>query len=74
MYLDLLYFRAKHKLHEFFRKENGDVNVLSMVILVAIAVMAAVLFKDKIGKLIDSLFKNIKDNAPGLTEPLIDPT
>ena len=70
MYLDLLYFRAKHKLHEFFRKENGDVNVLSMVILVAIAVMAAVLFKDKIGKLIKGLFDNIDKNAPDLNDPL----
>ena len=66
MYLDLLYFRAKHKLHEFFRKENGDVNVLSMVLLVAIAVVAAIFFKDRIGKLIDGLFDQAETQAENI--------
>ena len=68
MYLDLLYFRAKHKLHEFFRKENGDVNVLSMVLLVAIAVVAAILFKDKIGGMITKLFEQAETQAKNIGE------
>ncbi|MGN0393765.1 MAG: Flp1 family type IVb pilin [Coprococcus sp.] len=56
-------FKAKEKLNEFITKENGDVNVVSIVILIGIAVVLALLFKDKITKIVEDLLKKIGEKA-----------
>lgn len=61
--MNLCLLNAKLKLRTFFSKENGDVNVVSIVVLIGVAVLLAMLFKDQIGKLLDSLFKTIIPNA-----------
>lgn len=47
----------------FCKKENGDVNVVSIVVLIGIAVLLAIVFKDAITELLESLFGTIEDNA-----------
>lgn len=47
----------------FFEEENGDVNIVSMVVLIGIAVLLAVLFKEQISGLLETLFGTINDNA-----------
>ena len=42
--------KAKEKVADFFTKENGDVNVVSIVFLIGIAVVLAIVFKDKAQK------------------------
>ena len=42
------YLRAKVGLDDFLRNEEGDVNVVSIVVLIGIAVLLAVYFKDEI--------------------------
>lgn len=54
---------AKIKTNEFLYEEDGDVNIVSMVVLVGIAVLLAVLFKDSIKELLETLLDTIKGNA-----------
>ena len=54
---------AKIKTNEFLYEEDGDVNIVSMVVLVGIAVLLAVLFKDSIKELLETLLETIKGNA-----------
>lgn len=48
---------------DFLADEQGDVNVVSIVVLIGIAVLLAVLFRDQVKDLIEDLFKTISGNA-----------
>lgn len=61
--LDTLLFMAKYKLKTFLTDENGDVNIVSMVVLIGIAVLLAIVFRDAISNLIKSLLNTISGNA-----------
>ncbi len=54
---------AQCKIREFVRKENGDVNIVSIVVLIGIAVLLAIVFKDAIAKLLKQMFESIGQNA-----------
>ncbi len=54
---------AKAKLRQFFSDERGDVNIVSIVVLIGIAVLLALVFKDQIEGLLESLFATIGTNA-----------
>lgn len=70
--LDRIYLMAKWKaegmLEEFFFDEEGDVNILSMILLMAIAVLAAIAFRKQLATLIDNLFKTITNQTDNLTK------
>lgn len=68
MFMQQAFLAAKMKVHSFMTKENGEVNIIAMVILIAIAVLLAVLFRKQIGKIISNLFKAINDNVGAVTE------
>ncbi len=55
--------KAQLKAENFFKKENGEVNIIAIVILIGIAIMLALIFKDRISTLIGSLFDTIDTNA-----------
>lgn len=61
--LDSLFFMVKYKLHAFLTDENGDVNIVSMVVLIGIAVLLAIVFRDAIKTLITNLLATISGNA-----------
>ncbi len=61
--LDSLWFMAKYKMHAFLTDDDGDVNIVSMVVLIGIAVLLAIVFRDAIKSLITSLLKTIEKNA-----------
>ncbi len=63
MLLKMWILQAQMKLEGFCKKENGDVNVVSIVVLIGIAVLLAIVFKDAITELLESLFGTIEDNA-----------
>ena len=46
--LDMMYLKTKQMVTNFFYDEQGDVNIVSMVVLMGIAVLLAVIFKGKI--------------------------
>jgi len=51
------------KFNEFFRDESGEVNVVSIVVLIGIAVILALVFKEGITTLLKSLLSTIQTNA-----------
>lgn len=60
--------KARIKLEGFLRDERGDVNVVSIVILIGIAVLLAAFFKDQIGDLLENLFRTITGNAENIVD------
>lgn len=53
----------KKKMNNFLTKEDGDVNVVSLVVLIGVAVVLAIIFKDAISKLLESLLETISGKA-----------
>ena len=64
---------AKMKLNRFLRDEKGDVNIVSIVVLIGIAVLLAIVFKDAISGLLTDLLEKIKTNASGAATNTIAP-
>ena len=54
---------AKAKLRTLFSDERGEVNIVAIVILIGIAVLLALIFKDQIENLLNTLFETITKNA-----------
>ena len=63
MMANAIYFNLKAKVQKFFQKENGDVNVVAIVVLIGVAVVLALIFKDEISKLLRSLIKTFSGKA-----------
>lgn len=61
--LNVMMVILKAKLNRFLHDEKGDVNIVSIVVLIGIAVLLAVVFKDAIGELLTSLLEVIKGKA-----------
>lgn len=57
-------------INKFLYDEEGDVNIITMVILIAIAVALAALLRKNIKELVDSLFKSINNNSSSLGETM----
>lgn len=62
---DMMYLKTKQMVTNFFYDEQGDVNIVSMVVLIGVAVLAAMVFKKQIKKLIDDLFLEIGKKGAG---------
>ena len=58
-----LSLKAKIAFSKFFRDEEGDVNIVSIVVLIGVAVLLAVVFKDQAKGLIENLFRTIDGTA-----------
>lgn len=56
-------FKAQLKFRELLTKEDGEVNIVAIVVLIGIAVVLAVIFKDAIKGLITDLLNAIKGKA-----------
>lgn len=63
--VNLLWMSLKLKAKSFLQKENGDVNVVAIVVLIGVAVLLAILFKDAIAGLINNLIDQIESKAGG---------
>jgi hypothetical protein len=61
--LNMFLLTLKLRAEEFFTNEDGDTNIVSMVVLIGIAVLLAIVFKDAIAKLIKDLLDAISGNA-----------
>jgi hypothetical protein len=68
-YLDGMLFAAKKKLMDFMNNEEGDVNIVSIVVLIGIAVALAVIFRKQIVNLLNNLFSVINQNATDAVKP-----
>lgn len=54
-----LYTKTLHAIED----ERGEVNIVTIVVLIGIAVLLALIFKGKITELLDSLFGEINNQA-----------
>lgn len=54
---------AQMKLRKFFVDEEGDVNIVSIVVMMGIAVLLAMLFKGQISNLLKTMFNAISGTA-----------
>ena len=54
---------ARLKLRQLFSDEKGEVNIVAIVVLIGIAVLLALFFKEQIEGLLETLFGTIKDSA-----------
>ena len=54
---------AKMKLRDLFTDEKGEVNIVAIVILIGIAVILALIFKDQIKALLETLCGTITKKA-----------
>lgn len=54
---------AKLKIRDFFTDERGEVNIVTIVVLIGIAVLLAIIFKDQVQALLESLFATIQGTA-----------
>ena len=62
------YMNAKFK--KFIKDERGDVNIVSIVVLIGVAVLLAIIFKDAIADLLKSLLDSIKKNGTNLVNSM----
>ena len=65
--LSIFFIKAKFMAKNFVEDEQGALGIVEIVILIGIAVLLAVLFKEQIGNLVSSMFSNINNNSNGLT-------
>ena len=69
MMLQLWMMKAQMKLREFCEKEDGDVNIVSIVVLIGIAILLAIIFRKHIENLLNTLFGQIENNASNAITP-----
>lgn len=60
--------RMADSVHDFLVDERGDVNIVSIVVLIGIAIVLAVIFRERIETLIGSLFDTIDQSASEVIE------
>ena len=65
-FFDTLWLSMSLKAKSFFTEEDGDVNIVSIVVLIGIAVILAIAFKDAIIGILGKLFKGINDSTGSL--------
>ncbi len=70
LFLDYIVVMARIKAMQFLQEEDGDVNIVSIVVLIGIAVLLAVFFKNQIVNLLNSLFKTINNSANTAMKPI----
>jgi Flp pilus assembly pilin Flp len=60
----------KARFSNFTNDERGEVNVVAIVVLIGVAVLLAILFKEQVANLIKSLFNAIGGQANNaITDP-----
>ena len=54
---------AKNKAINLFKKENGDTNIIAIVLLIVIVIALAVIFRDSITSLVSRIMNKLTNNA-----------
>ncbi|MCI8528772.1 MAG: flagellin-like protein [Lachnospiraceae bacterium] len=70
LFLDYIVVMARIKAMGFVQEEDGDVNIVSIVVLIGIAVLLAVFFRNHIVNLLNSLFSTINNAANSAMAPI----
>jgi|GEM_PF-3779827 len=64
--LGYFYVSMKNKLLSFAKQEVGAAGIVAAVVLILVAVLLGVLFKDEIGKVVKNLFTDVSKAGSGL--------
>lgn len=64
--IEAMLLSAKATLQRFVRDERGDVNIVSIVVLIGVAVLLAIVFKDFVGNLLKDMLNSIGGKANGV--------
>lgn len=70
-YLDMFLLSLKLKVMGFLKDEKGETSIVAMVVLIGVAVLLAIVFKNSIGTLIKNLLKTIEGNATNVVDTQI---
>ncbi|MDY4112424.1 MAG: Flp1 family type IVb pilin [Roseburia sp.] len=62
-FCDIMLLKARAAAKKFFTNERGDVNVVAIVVLIAVAVVLALLLKDQLKTLITDMIGKITNKA-----------
>lgn len=66
--INMAAIRLKVFIDSFLHQERGAVDIVAIVILIAIAVVLAVFFKEQIASLLKTMMKTIQKKAGGLSQ------
>lgn len=66
--LKMMLFTLQVKAKNLITDEKGEVNIVTIVVLIGIAVLLALVFKDQIKKLLETLFASITKTATEAVE------
>ena len=61
--VDRMYIAAQAKWNKVRKEERGDVNIVSIVVLCGIVIALAVIFREQLKSLIESVMANVTTNA-----------
>lgn len=61
--LNHLYLVLMMHINNFIEEEKGAVDLITVVVLIGIAIVLAVIFKDKMKSIVESLLGNIQSSA-----------
>lgn len=61
-------WKVGEEVRRFVREEEGDTNVISIIVVLVIVLGLAIVFKDKIKELVDTLWNSVTDNANKATQ------
>ncbi len=56
-------FAAKRSFIKLMRNEKGDTNIIAIILILAIVIALAVIFKDKLTELFNKIWDNTFDNV-----------
>ena len=60
-------WRASEKIKEFMTDEEGDTNVISIIVVLVIVLGLAIVFKNKLKLLVDTLWTSVTGKASEAT-------
>ncbi len=67
-YINNMLFLVQATVRSFFEDENGDTNIVSMVVLMGVAVLLAIIFRDAIGGMLQRLIQTLEGKVGGAWE------
>lgn len=65
------YFKAKCKMMSFFEDETGDTNIIAIILLIVVVIAMAIIFRDRIKEVINSLFNKVDNGVDGFSGTII---
>lgn len=55
----------QRRFEEFLYDEDGEVNIIAMIVILAIAIALAIVFRSSLKSLFDQIWGNINDDVSG---------